>query len=148
MREAHPAYGRKQEKEQTKDRGAKGNPAFIGQEEGKPEEGTGRGVSELTASSAAPDDGAARNRLGPITAAALLGSFFSLLRRMNVPYHYVRFLAGIPGSRVGVRDDLSCHLALDALRVTPHCDAGSRLGRQRYARSPSGLWEKAGKGTN
>ena len=38
MREAHPAYGRKQEKEQTKDRGAKGNPAFIGQEEGKPEE--------------------------------------------------------------------------------------------------------------
>ncbi|OUN67956.1 hypothetical protein B5G10_12470, partial [Barnesiella sp. An55] len=59
MHEARPAYGRKQEKEQTKDRGAKGNPAFIGQGEGKSEEGTGRGVSELTASSAAPDDGAA-----------------------------------------------------------------------------------------
>ena len=83
---------------------------------------------ELIASSTAPDDGAARDRLGPITAAALLGSFFSLLRRMNVPYHYVRFLAGIPGSRVEARDDLSCHLALDALRVTPHCDAGSSYG--------------------
>ena len=35
------------------------------------------------ASSAAPDGGAACDRLGPITAAALLGSFFSLLRRMN-----------------------------------------------------------------
>ena len=92
MHEARPAYGRKQEKEQTKDRGAKGNPAFIGQGEGKSEEGTGRGVSELTASSTAPDDGTARDRLGPITAAALLGSFFSLLRRMNVSYHYVRFL--------------------------------------------------------
>ena len=56
------------------------------------EEGTGLGLSEPTASSAAPDDGAARDRLGPITAAALLGSFFSLLRRMN---NYVRFLAGI-----------------------------------------------------
>ena len=40
-------------------------------------------MSEPEASSAAPDAGAACDRLGPITAAALLGSFFSLLRRMN-----------------------------------------------------------------
>ena len=76
------------------------------------EEGTGLGLSEPTASSAAPDDGAARDRLGPITAAALLGSFFSLLRRMN---NYVRSLAGIPGSRITARDDpdgysgIRCH---------------------------------------
>ena len=79
------------------------------------EEGTGLGLSEPTASSAAPDDGAARDRLGPITAAALLGSFFSLLRRMNVSLHYVRFLAGIPGSRVEARDDLSGLQALEAM---------------------------------
>ena len=48
------------------------NPAFIGQGAVKPEMDRGRGVSEPVASSAAPDDGAACDQLGPITAAALL----------------------------------------------------------------------------
>ena len=57
-------------------------PAFIGQGTGKPEEDSRRGLFERS-EFRSPDDGVACDRLGPITAAALLGSFFSLLRRMN-----------------------------------------------------------------
>jgi len=36
----------------------------------------------------------AAERQSPITAAALLGSFFSLLRRMNISRHYTRVFPG------------------------------------------------------
>ena len=76
-------------------------PAFIGQGTGKPEEDSRRGLFERS-EFRSPDDGVACDRLGPITAAALLGSFFSLLRRMNISRHYTRVF---PGYRVVARYD-------------------------------------------
>ena len=53
-----------------------GNPPLSGRERANQRRIEGEDCLSA-ASFAAPDDGAARNRLGPITAAALLGSFFS-----------------------------------------------------------------------
>ena len=92
------------------------NPAFSGQGAGKPEKDRGRGLSEYS-EFRSPDDGAACDRLGPITAAALLGSFFSLPKKNE---HFVSPrtqcgvqtgvaggipLPGISGYRVGARND-------------------------------------------
>ena len=66
----------------TREKDEQWKPAFIGQGTGKPEEDSRRGLFERS-EFRSPDDGVACDRLGPITAAALLGSFFSLLRRMN-----------------------------------------------------------------
>ena len=114
-----PAYGRKRRVAKI--------PPLSGRERASRRRNEGEDCLSV-ASSAAPDDGAACDRLGPITAAALLGSFFSLLRRMNI----------------------SCHPARDAgsrkVNLTGNLVGVTRCRIQvRHDRSakPSGLWEKA-----
>ena len=49
---------------------------------------------------------------------------------------------GFSGYRVGARYDKGCHSALDAHRVTPHPDAGSRKGDVKgmyFASAPAGI---------
>ena len=97
------------------------NPAFIGQGAGKPEMDRGRGVSEPVASSAAPDDGAACDQLGPITAAALLLC------------HPARDAGSSSWHKRNNNGDSLPQIFLDTASkrgmtkgVTPHSDAGSR----------------------
>ena len=105
----------------TREKDEQWKPAFIGQGTGKPEEDSGRGLFERS-EFRSPDDGVACDRLGPITAAALLlchpaldaGSSSCPKRNNNgdslpdisgsrVKVQLTK--AGISGSRTPMRDD-------------------------------------------
>ena len=58
-------------------------PPLSGGEVARKTEGKGRGLFERSEFRSPPDGDRSDKPKGPITAAALLGSFFSLLRRMN-----------------------------------------------------------------
>ena len=58
-------------------------PAFIGLPGAREKTEIGRGLFERSEFRSPPDGDRSDKPKGPITAAVLLGSFFSLLRKMN-----------------------------------------------------------------
>ena len=58
-------------------------PPLSGGEDARETEGKGRGLFERSEFRSPPDGDRSEKPKGPITAAVLLGSFFSLLRKMN-----------------------------------------------------------------